>query len=394
LIATTCYKLLEQLQQTAREEASTDISNTNSLANLVAALKSELSSNLQTAESNEQDAQAAAGESAAAKDQAVISKKTLEAAKVSLASAEANLQETSRHCQEREAEFISTLRGISEFRIHLKDTGMGSFIQGGISLLQISATGPFDNVVDIISNAIATLEDQVANAVSQNEMCKKNLADNEKARNKNIQTVTANREAHFRASGNLASAKEREVEAQKQLEESAKKIHDFSIVRDAEKALSADIIAKYTLADQSFKKGVAALQKNKVTRDKAESLYDVIDIIQDNLMETINNTEAQEASQAKTFEKEEQDAKALDISLTEEIEKSRMEQQGTSQAVADIVDKHTNSMELLDSSMKQFYAIRMQCLAAGEGFQDRNAKRQEEIDSLKHALDILDYSAQ
>lgn len=115
----------------------------------------------------------------------------------------------------------------------------------------------------------------------------------------------------------------------------------------------------------------------------------MMEVIKSDFERTIKTTKAQEYEAARSFAEFDTTTKSSISAKTASKGMKEADKTNTEAAITQGMADLKEHMTLLDDSMKQLEELNPQCIDTGMSYADRVAKREEEIEALKTALDQL-----
>jgi hypothetical protein len=115
----------------------------------------------------------------------------------------------------------------------------------------------------------------------------------------------------------------------------------------------------------------------------------MLEVIQSDYARLESTTTAMEQESLAAFERFMSDAKVSKATAETDIEHKNREKQATEQAVMDATSDLASAQKELEAANNYFEKLKPSCLNTGTGYEERTARRKEEIQSLKEALQIL-----
>jgi len=363
---------------------------------------------------------------AAANKRAMLVQKT-SGQKMSL-SAGSKLQKTLSFLQNSEASasFLATVRK-SESTAAMKQQRAVSVLQQAGSRLNSEtltviamhvASDPFTKVKKLIQQLIQRLLAEATAEATKKGFCDTELGKAEKDRDfrlGDIKTLSVNLES--------LEAKEDELEAEiKQLKEDlealAKALKEAEEIRSEEKKINLQTIKDASSGLESVTEAIALLsafykqaakasfmQASPVDEDtqgpgfegsykgKQEAstgIIGMLEVIKSDFDRTVRHTTESEAKAHADFVEFDRESRS-DMSGKEMKKKLDEEDLAvTKTKIEKTITDLTTAQELLDSALKVIEDLKPTCIDTGMSYEDRVAKREEEITALKKALCILD----
>jgi len=115
----------------------------------------------------------------------------------------------------------------------------------------------------------------------------------------------------------------------------------------------------------------------------------MLEVIESDFARLESDTKAAEASAQKAYDSFMSDSKVDKAAKTKDIEHKTTKKQDETQAVTTKRDDLEGTQKELDAALAYFDKLKPSCVDAGVSYEDRVARRKEEIESLQEALRIL-----
>lgn len=134
----------------------------------------------------------------------------------------------------------------------------------------------------------------------------------------------------------------------------------------------------------------AASGANKGGQQKANAVLGLLEVIVSDFQKTIKTTSAQESEEAAEFIEFDRTSKA-DIGGKET--KTELDEQDLEQTKTTLKEKMKDmqsNMDLVDKALEELEELKPVCIDTGMSYEERVAKREQEIQALKNAVCILD----
>jgi len=267
---------------------------------------------------------------------------------------------------------------------------------------------PFAKVIKMIKGLITKLEEEAAAEAGHKAWCDKELHDNKKKKDQKSSEVEELTAAKEKLEGEIASlAKDLEdlAAAQAALAKAMKeatevrekeKAENLVTIKDAKEAQEAVDQALVVLKD-FYNKQAGLLQVGQVPEMKeykgqggaAGGVVGMLEVILSDFARLEAETTADEKQAANEYDAFMADSKAdSEAKHKEEFDKGLLKDQkehdlkGTKKDLA-------ATQEELDAALKYYEELKPQCLEVHVSYEERAAKRQEEIDSLNKAYKAL-----
>jgi len=202
-----------------------------------------------------------------------------------------------------------------------------------------------------LTQAIADLDAAMATATD--------LRNNEKA--KNIETIADSKEAQTAVAQALAVLK------------------DFYA-----KAATATSFVQGREDPTIFESEYKGMQNSK------GGVVGMLEVIESDFARLEAETKSAEASAQKEYDEFMDDSSSDKAKKATDIEHKTAKKQDESQALQTAQEDLAGTQEELDAALQYFDKLKPSCVDAGVSYEDRVARRKEEIESLQQALEILD----
>jgi len=286
----------------------------------------------------------------------------------------------------------------------------------GSKTLQMAAISlsfdPFAKVINMIKGLIQKLEEEAQAEAGHKAWCDKELHDNKKKKDEKtseVEELTAAKEklegeiaALAKDLEDLAAAQAALAKAMKEATEvrEKEKAENLVTIKDAKEAQAAVDQALVVLKDFYNKQGffiqegqVPELKEYKGQGGAATGVVGMLEVILSDFARLEAETTADEKQAANEYDSFMEDSKAdSEAKHKEEFDKGLLKDQkehtlkGTKKDLA-------ATQEELDAALKYYEELKPQCLEVHVSYEERAAKRQEEIDSLNKAYEALSGAA-
>merc|ERR1719482_136858 len=287
-----------------------------------------------------------------------------------------------------------------------------------LSLLAVKVeSDPFAKVIDMIKSLITKLKEEAAAESAHKAWCDEELKNNKLTRdekteevemlNAKVDEINA---AIDKLTADIQSNEEAMAELDKTMKEATEvrlkeKAKNEETIADAKAALEAVAMALKVLKEFYAKAAASLLQHRSPADDAPESFSNeaytgqqgaskgvvgMLEVIQSDFARLESETSSDEALAAKEYETL-MDESAVDRE-TKRVENVKMGRQVTAKErdlTATTKDLKA-TQDKLAAAQEYFDKLKPDCIEEGLSFEERAKMRQEEIDSLKEAFDILD----
>jgi len=297
-----------------------------------------------------------------------------------------------------------------------ESTRIGSRV---LSMIAVRAKeDPFGKVKKMLRDLITRLEEQAGEEAQHKGWCDTELAENEKVRKTRTSSVDKMRSEieELGAGINKASAEitqhttavvelDGNVAKETQIRQKDKADNEATIKdsKDAQTAVSRAVLVLkefYATASEataftqkSFKATAAPAVFDdtpfKGMGGESGGVIGMLEVIQSDFARLESDTTAAEVSQSQAHNKFMTESAVAKAQKQSDISHKSTQRQRFEQQLADRQNDLVAEEKELDAANKYFDKLKPSCLDAGMSFKEREARRQEEIQSLQEALRIL-----
>jgi len=282
-------------------------------------------------------------------------------------------------------------------------------------------TDPFSKVKKMIEDMIVRLLEQANNETTKKGFCDKELSANEHTRNEKTATVEKLHSEKDLLTSTIAKLKEEIAELNAgvtQLDKDIKealenrlkeKDQNEAVLKDAKGSQVAVARAIQVLQEFYAKAGeaTALVQVHEVKKDRpvpppvfdrsfkgaqAESggVLGILEVIQSDFARLEGETKASEEQSQKEFDDFSQNARVNKAVKKKDIEHKMIRQQDTEQQLQETSSDLEGTQEELKAALNEYSKLEQTCLDTGLSYEERVKGREDEIQSLKDALRILE----
>jgi len=273
----------------------------------------------------------------------------------------------------------------------------------------------FSKIKGMIGDMIAKLEKEAEEDATEKAYCDEEMAKTEAKKadlEGDLSKVTAKID---QAAATSAKRKEQVKELQAQLAELAKEQAEMDSIRseqhadytkakaDLELGLSGvgkalDVLRDYyggasaLIQDDSaaFMQQPAKPEKHSQKSGAGQSIIGILEVCESDFSDNLAKEEMAESDAASEYEKITQENKVAKTTKDQDVKYKTQEFKALDKEIAELSgDKDTLSTEL--GAVNEYYSkLRERCVAKPESYEDRKARREEEIAGLKEALQVLE----
>jgi len=128
----------------------------------------------------------------------------------------------------------------------------------------------------------------------------------------------------------------------------------------------------------------------KGAQSESKGIIGILEVILSDFERTKGKTESDEKESKEAFEKFEKDTKADIKTKEDDIKKKEGELADAKSGIIDQQSDLADAKDLLESSLNKLDDLKAMCVAGEETWEERKKKREDEIEALKNALEILE----
>merc|ERR1719230_2420827 len=291
------------------------------------------------------------------------------------------------------------LRSIEKLGRKLRSTAL-------ISLAYRAASDPFGKVRSMIEDMIAKLLQEAAEEATQKAFCDKEIGESKASKDEKqgkLDKVNARLE---KAESTIATLTEQLTTLSKEVAESDAALAEATALRTKEKTTfkavekdlseSQEACAAATEVLREYYEGASLIQTGQKTKSQTDEEGDGSGIL--GMLEVAESDFAQGLAEARTVEEAAQteydklvkESKMLKATKTMEIKGKQSEIGSLKTTVSDLgSDKESITAEL-DAVLAYLDKLKPQCEVKVPSYEERKAAREQEIEGLKNALEILE----
>jgi len=266
---------------------------------------------------------------------------------------------------------------------------------------------PFAKVIEMIKSLITKLEEEAAAEAAHKGWCDKELHDNKVKRDTKsaeVAKLTAEKEAYEAEIAELSKQLDELAAAQAAL---AKAMKEATDVRGKEKAENTQTIADAKEAQSAVESALAILkefyakqallQEKQVPEMKAykgqggakKGVVGMLEVILADFARLEAETTADETTAANEYDQFMSDSKADAKAKHQEEYDKGLQKDQKEHELKGVKSDLGSTQEELDAALQYYEELKPACLEVHVSYEERVAKRKEEIESLKQAYEIL-----
>jgi len=274
------------------------------------------------------------------------------------------------------------------------------------------AEDPFKKVKKMIKDLIVKLMEEAAEEAEHKAFCDTELSTNEQTRKEKTEGVETLHAEIDELEASIAKLTEEITELTKAVAELDAAVAKATSIREEEKAKNAATIADAKAAQEAVAKALGVLKDFYEKAGDATALLQrqpevfsdepyqgmggakggvvgMIEVIQSDFARLESETSAGEAEAQKQYDEFMTDSSMDKGAKSTAIEHKTGKKQNHEQSLQEAKTDLDGTQKELDAALTYYEKLKPSCVDQGESFEDRVARRKEEIQSLNEALRIL-----
>merc|ERR1719327_1217248 len=120
------------------------------------------------------------------------------------------------------------------------------------------------------------------------------------------------------------------------------------------------------------------------------SIIDILEVVESDFTKNLAAEETQEEDAIEVYEKTTQDNKLATTSKTQDVKYKTQEYKGLDKSISELTGERENTNTELEAVLEYYAKLKDRCIAKPETYEERKARREQEIAGLKEALEILE----
>jgi len=289
----------------------------------------------------------------------------------------------------------------------------------GSHILALIATkageDPFIKVKQMIKDLIVKLMEEAAEEAEHKAWCDTELSSNEQTRKEKTAAVESLHAQKDELEASIAKLTEDIAELTQAIADLDAAMAKYTNLRNEEKAknkaTTADAKAAQTAVAQAltvlkdfYEKAAEATAFTQKQQPEAPEIFDseykgmqagnggvvgMLEVIESDFARLEADTKAAEESAQKEYDEFMTDSATDKSKKTTDSEHKTAKKQDESQTLTQVLEDLQGTQEELDAALAYFDKLKPSCVDAGVSFEERVARRKEEIESLQQALEVL-----
>merc|ERR1719390_582508 len=292
--------------------------------------------------------------------------------------------------------------------LHRQADTLGSRVLSALAMRV--ANDPFKKVKKMIKDLIVRLMEEANEEAEHKGWCDTELSTNEQTRKEKTEAVETLHAEIDELEASIAKLTEEITDLTKAVAELDPAVAKATSVREEEKAKNTVTIKDAQDAQTAVAQALSVLKEFYAKAAEATSfvqepeVFDepykgmgsenagvvgMIEVIQSDFARLESETSAAEAEAQKQYDEFMSDSSVDKAQKTKDIEHKSGKKQNQEQALQEKKTDLDGTQKELDAALAYYEKLKPSCVDAGVSYEDRVARRKEEIESLQEALRIL-----
>jgi len=259
------------------------------------------------------------------------------------------------------------------------------------------AADPFKKVRKMIRDLITKLEEEAAAEAEQKGWCDTELSTNEQTRKEKTEQVEMLYAEIDDLTANIAKLNIEITDLIHAIQDIDKAVKEATTIRAAEKAKNADTVADAKAALDAVAQATKVLKdfyakagdSTAVNSEGSTGVLGMLEVIASDFSRLEAETSAAEEEAAKEYDQFMADAETDKTQKDRDIERKTKNKQDDSQALEEKKKDLEGTSKELQAAIDYYDKLKPDCIDSGVSYEERVARRKEEIESLQEALRIL-----
>merc|ERR1719359_755473 len=276
---------------------------------------------------------------------------------------------------------------------------------------------PFKKVKKMIQDLITRLMEDANEEAEHKGWCDTELATNEQTRNTKTQNINDLTAQIDKMTADIAELTQQIADLNQELQDLDAAVAEATKIRQEEHAKNTETIQDATDAQAAVSQALAILKEfyasaaqatafNQAdpTKDAPDTwtvkyvgmqgaaggVVGMLEVIQSDFARLETETSVDEESAQAAYEKFMAESAVTKTAKTKDVEYKTLEKDNLSGKLATTKSDRDGEQKELDAALAYYEKLKPSCVDAGVSYEDRVARRKEEIESLQQALRILD----
>jgi chromosome segregation ATPase len=269
---------------------------------------------------------------------------------------------------------------------------------------------PFKKVRKMIKDLITRLQEEAAEEAQHKDWCDTELATNEQTRKEKTEQVEMLHAEIDELEASIAKLTEEITDLIHAIQDLDAAVKKATEIRQAEKAKNTETIADAKEAQDAVAKATAILKEFYAKAGEATALMQqpevfdspykgnqagaggvlgMLEVIASDFTRLEAETSAAEEAAQKEYDEFMADAETDKTQKTRDIERNTKKKQDHSQSLEEKKKDIDGTSKELTAAIEYYHKLKPDCIDSGVSYEERVARRKEEIESLQEALRIL-----
>jgi hypothetical protein len=290
---------------------------------------------------------------------------------------------------------------------------VASFLQGRgakvksqlLSLVAMKVNAdPFKKVTKMIRDMITKLTDEANDEAEHKGFCDAELSSNKQTRDSKTEESDTLKATIDQLSADIAKLADQIAELSAGITDIDTAVSKATSVRLEEKEKNKATISDAAIAAQATQQAIAVLRafyESAATatalvqkpytgqQDGAGGVMGMLEVVHSDFVRLQSETTASEAEAEQSYDQFMADSKADKETKSEDMKNKDALKTTKESALASAKHDLKGVTEELEAALTYYEKLKPSCISQGESYAERVARREEEIDSLKEALKIL-----
>jgi len=277
---------------------------------------------------------------------------------------------------------------------------LASRVQSAIRLGNAAGEDVFAKIKELINDMLVKLEKEAEEDANQKAFCDKEMAETQAKHDDlsaEVEKLSTRLEQKEAASTKL---KEEVATLQKELAELASTQSKMDTLRDEEKATYEEVKPELEKAVKGIQLALKTLKdyysKQGGTSEASGSSSGIIALLETaeaDFSKNLSEVVAEEQMASATYESETKENGMTKLTKEQDVKYKTKEAASLDKAVSELKTDLEGVTSELDAVNSAWKTLKSQCIAKPETYEDRKARREEEINGLKEALEVLENEA-
>merc|ERR1719191_1241507 len=257
------------------------------------------------------------------------------------------------------------------------------------------AADPFKKIKKLIKDLITKLLEEANEEATHKGWCDVELGTNKQTRNEKTELVVTLTAEIDELTSSIAMLTEQITELTQAVSEIDAAVAKATSIRDAEKAKNTETISDAQQAGEAVAKALGVLQEfyakagDQGMGGEAGGVISMLEVIQSDFARLEAETKAAEEISAKEYDQFMTDSEVDKTQKESDIEHKTAAKEDQTKSMNEKSGDLEGTQKELAAALDYYEKLKPSCVDSGESYEDRVKRREEEIQSLKEALQIL-----